>query len=290
MIPNALTIDVEDYFQVTGFAGHVDPGGWNAWELRVEIGMQRILDALAETEARATFFVLGWIARRRPRLVRAVARAGHEIASHGTWHQLVTTQTPEQFRGDVRLSKTILESLVGRSVSAYRAPSFSITPDRKWAFEILLEEGFTVDSSVAVGRRSSCGHLANLGVPFQLETRAGRLWEYPLPAARVLGRYLPVGGGGFFRLWPYALTRAALTRINASGRPFAAYLHPWEFDPDQPRLPVPWPRRFKHYFNLARTEPRFRQLLRDFNFVSLTDSLRSFTGKSSRTGQSAIAS
>lgn len=282
MLLNALTIDVEDYFQVTGFAGRVNPASWDSWELRVETSTQRILDCLAKSETRATFFVLGWIAKRRPRLVRAIANAGHEIASHGTWHQLVTAQSPPQFRADIRESKAILEETFGREVSAYRAPSFSIAPDRKWAFEILAEEGFKIDSSVAVGRRASCGHVAVTGVPFELKTSAGSLWEYPLPALRVLGRHIPVGGGGFFRLWPYGFTRAALGRINAAGRPFAVYLHPWEFDPDQPQISVPWSRRFKHYFNLSRTEPRFRRLLLDFRFGTLSESLREFAGMSSR--------
>lgn len=281
MIRNALTIDVEDYFQVTGFAGDIDPTSWDAFELRVEASTQRILDRLADAETRATFFVLGWIARRCHRLVRAIAAAGHEVASHGTWHRLVTTQTPAQFRRDVRESKSILADIVGGPISAFRAPSFSIAPDRTWAFEILVEEGFTTDSSIAVGRAASCGHLARDGVPFRLRTPSGELWEYPLPAMRCLGRHVPVGGGGYFRLWPYAWTRTALRRINTDGRPFAVYLHPWEFDPEQPRLPTAWPRRIKHYLNLSRTEPRFCRLLRDFRFDSLHQSLREFAGLSS---------
>jgi polysaccharide deacetylase family protein (PEP-CTERM system associated) len=273
MLTNALTIDVEDYFQVTGFAEHVDPRTWDSFEMRVEPNTELILDRLAAARVRGTFFVLGWIARRCPGLVRSIARAGHEIASHGFWHRLVTTQSPADFRADVRTAKAILEEITGAPVHAYRAPSFSIRPDRIWAFEILVEEGYTVDSSVAAGRHASCGHLAKDGNPFELTTPSGRLWEFPLPALRVLGRSLPVGGGGYFRLLPYSWTRYALARINAAGRPFAVYLHPWEFDPDQPRLNVPWPRRFKHYVNLYRTDPRFRRLLRDFRFGTLSAAL-----------------
>jgi polysaccharide deacetylase family protein (PEP-CTERM system associated) len=272
---NALTIDVEDYFQVTGFANSVDPATWDSFELRVEHSTALILDRLAAANVCGTFFILGWIARRCPQLVRRIADAGHEIASHGYWHRLVTTQSPAEFRADVRQAKTAIEDIVGFPVTAYRAPSFSIAPDRTWAFEILVEEGHTVDSSVAAGRRASCGHLAEDGVPFEMPTLAGPLWEYPLPTLRFLGRSLPVGGGGYFRLMPYVWTRRALAGINASGRPFAVYLHPWEFDPDQPRLNVPWPRRFKHYINLRHTDPRFCHLLRDFQFGTLSESLHS---------------
>jgi polysaccharide deacetylase family protein (PEP-CTERM system associated) len=281
MMLNALTIDVEDYFQVTGFASVVRPENWDTHELRVERNTQLILDRLAAAEVRGTFFVLGWVARRCPQLVRAIAAAGHEIASHGFWHQLVTTQSPDEFRTDVREAKSVLEDCVGSAVTAYRAPSFSIAPDRTWAFEVLVEEGHTTDSSVAAGRRASCGHLAADGAPFELQTSAGLLMEYPLPTVRVLGRRVPVGGGGFFRLWPYGWTRRQLRKINAGGKPFAVYLHPWEFDPDQPRLPVAWPRRFKHYVNLRRTEPRFRRILQDFQFGTLSASANAFFGKSS---------
>jgi polysaccharide deacetylase family protein (PEP-CTERM system associated) len=278
---NALTIDVEDYFQVTGFARHVSPLGWDSYELRVERSTGQILDRLAAAEVRATFFVLGWVAHRCPRLVRRIARAGHEIASHGYWHRLVTTQTPYEFRVDVREAKAVLEDLIGEPVMAYRAPSFSIAPDRTWAFEVLVNEGYHIDSSVAVGRRASCGHWAADGAPFDLQTPSGALWEYPLPSGRFLGRRIPVGGGGYFRLWPYPWTRQMLAAINAAGRPFCVYLHPWEFDPDQPRLAVSWSRRFKHYVNLHRTEPRFRRLLADFSFDTLSASMTDFCPKSS---------
>jgi polysaccharide deacetylase family protein (PEP-CTERM system associated) len=285
---NALTIDVEDYFQVTGFAARVHPSTWNHYELRVERSTGIILQRLADAELRATFFVLGWIAKQCPRLVRSIERAGHEIASHGFWHRLVTSISPVEFRADVRESKNLLEDILGKPVIAYRAPSFSIAPDRTWAFEILVEEGYTIDSSIAVGRRSSCGHLAGDGVPFDLSTPSGELREYPLPTARMLGRQIPVGGGGYFRLWPYGWTRRALASINAAGRPFAVYLHPWEFDPDQPRIPASWGRRFKHYVNLRATEPRFVRLLSDFSFGTLTASMDAFFSKSSRSASPAL--
>lgn len=270
---NALTIDVEEYFQVTGFAGRVSPATWGQYPSRVVPATHLILDALERAEVRATFFVLGWVADRHPQLVRAIARAGHEIASHGYAHQLVTTQTPRQFRDDVRRAKLLLEDQLGRPITAYRAPSFSIAPDRAWAFEVLVGEGYAVDSSVAAGRRSSCGHLSPDGRPFTLYTQSGPLTEYPMPTVRRFGRQIPVGGGGYFRLFPYVWTRRALASLNAAGRPFAAYLHPWEFDPLQPRLPVPFTKAFRHYVNLGRTAKRFRQLLTDFPFDTLTESL-----------------
>lgn len=270
---NVLTIDVEEYFQVTGFAGRVSPAAWGQYPSRVVPATDLILDALERAEVRATFFVLGWVAERHPRLVRTLARAGHEIASHGYAHQLVTTQSPDQFRDDVRRAKLLLEDQVGQAVTAYRAPSFSIAPDRQWAFEILVEEGYVVDSSVAAGRRASCGHLAPDGRPFVLHTPAGPLTEYPMPTIRRFGCPIPVGGGGYFRLFPYSWTRRALASLNASGTPFVVYLHPWEFDPLQPRLRVPRLKAFRHYVNLGATAQRFRQLLADFPFDTLTASL-----------------
>jgi polysaccharide deacetylase family protein (PEP-CTERM system associated) len=219
------------------------------------------------------------MARRRPGLVRRIAAAGHEVASHGYWHQLVTTQTRDEFRADVRAAKTVLEDAVGGPVVGYRAPSFSIAPDRDWAFEVLVEEGYEFDSSVAAGRRSSCGHLAADGRPFVMTTPAGPLREFPLPTVRRFGRSIPVGGGGYFRLMPYALTRWALAHLNAAGNPVCVYLHPWEFDPEQPRLIVSAGRAFRHRVNLHRTRPRLERLLGDFRFGSVTAVMDQFLGR-----------
>jgi polysaccharide deacetylase family protein (PEP-CTERM system associated) len=267
---------VEEYFQVTGFAGQIDPACWDYYESRVERGTYDLLILLAVAGQRATFFVLGWVARRHPRLVRAIANAGHEVASHGYWHQLVTAQTLGQFRADVRAAKAVLEDVLGQEVVGYRAPCFSIAPECDWAFDVLAEEGYAFDSSVAAGRRASCGHLAGDGCPFELTTPSGVLQEYPLPSARWLGRNVPVGGGGYFRMFPYAVTRHALRAWNAGGKPFAVYLHPWEMDPEQPRLRVPLTKAFRHYVNLSRTRPRLERLLADFRFDTLSASLESF--------------
>jgi succinoglycan biosynthesis protein ExoA len=254
---NALSFDIEEYFQVTGFAGHVRPSHWDLYEPRAEQSTERLLEMLAAADVRATFFVLGWLANRCPRLVRRIADAGHEVASHGYWHQLVTTQSLEQFRSDVRAAKAVLEDIVGRPVVGYRAPSFSISPDRAWAFEVLVEEGHEFDSSM---QRSSDGR------PFVMETPAGPLTEFPLPTVRGI----PVGGGGYFRLMPYWLTRRSLRRINADGTPACVYLHPWEIDPDQPRLRAPFVKSWRHRVNLRRTEPRLEQLVRDFRFGTMS--------------------
>jgi polysaccharide deacetylase family protein (PEP-CTERM system associated) len=278
-LSNALTFDVEEYFQVTGFAGQVSPVHWDLYEPRAERSTDQILDLLAAAEVRATFFVLGWVARRRPGLVRRIAAAGHEVASHGYWHQLVTTQTRDEFRADIRAAKAVLENIVGRLVVGYRAPSFSIAPSCDWAFESLVEEGYEFDSSVAAGRRSSCGHLAPGGRPFVMTTPAGPLREFPLPTVRRFGRSIPVGGGGYFRLMPYELTRWAIGNLNAAGNPVCVYLHPWEFDPEQPRLRVSASKAFRHRVNLHRTRTRLERLLDDFRFDTVTTSLDRVLGR-----------
>lgn len=284
-VTNALTFDVEEYFQVTGFAGHVSPDHWDLYEPRAERSTIELLDLLAAAGVRATFFVLGWLAARRPPLVRRIAAAGHEVASHGYWHQPVTAQTPREFRRDVREAKVILEDALGRPVVGYRAPSFSIAPWCDWAFEVLVDAGYEFDSSVAAGRRESCGHLAADGLPCVLETPAGPLAEYPLPAVRLPGRSIPVGGGGYFRLMPYALTRLALGSLNAAGVPACVYLHPWEFDPDQPRLRVARGREFRHRVNLHRTRPRLERLLADFRFDTVSASMGAMVRRDSSPGR-----
>jgi polysaccharide deacetylase family protein (PEP-CTERM system associated) len=270
---NALTFDLEEYFQVTGFAGQVAPAHWDLYEPRAERSTDELLEMLAAADMRATFFILGWVAQRCRGLVRRIAAVGHEVASHGYWHQLVTTQTAGEFRADVRAAKAVLEDAIGRPVVGYRAPSFSIAPACDWAFEVLVEEGYEFDSSVAAGRSASCGYLASDGRPFVMTTPGGPLREYPLPTARWLGRSVPVGGGGYFRLMPYWLTRHALRTLNAAGAPVCVYLHPWEFDPEQPRLRVPRGRAFRHRVNLHETRPRLERLLQDFEFDTLTASM-----------------
>jgi polysaccharide deacetylase family protein (PEP-CTERM system associated) len=270
---NALTIDVEDYYHVSAFEGVVGRERWPQMESRVEASTERVLDILADAGVRGTFFVLGWVAERQQRLVQTIARAGHEIACHGHWHRLIYTQTPDEFRDDLCRARDILEDLTGRRVAAYRAPSFSVTKDSLWALDILIEEGFTVDSSIYPTHHDRYGLAGTPLGPHAIERPGGTLWEFPPPVWRLLGYPLPVGGGGYFRLYPYAVTRRGLRAINAAGRPFAVYLHPWELDPEQPRVKAGWAKHFRHYVGLRRTADRLAALLRDFAFGTLTESL-----------------
>jgi polysaccharide deacetylase family protein (PEP-CTERM system associated) len=273
---NALTIDVEDYYQVSAFEGVIDRGDWDRLESRVGASTDRVLDCLAAAGVRATFFVLGWVAERQPSLVRAIRSAGHEVGSHGYAHRLIYEQTPEEFRADLRRSVRVLEDTLGEPVTLYRAPSFSITHKSLWALDVLVEEGIRLDSSIYPTRHDRYGLPGTPTEPHRIHRPAGSLWEFPPPVYRFLGYPVPVGGGGYFRLYPYPLTRLALGRINAAGRPFAAYLHPWELDPDQPRVRAGRSARFRHYVNLRRTEPRLMRLLADFPFGTLSEALACF--------------
>jgi polysaccharide deacetylase family protein (PEP-CTERM system associated) len=270
---NALTIDVEDYYHVSGFESCVERRDWHRFESRVEASTRRLLELLADAGVRATFFVLGWLADRHPGLVRAIADAGHEVGCHSYWHRLVYTLTPEQFRTDLHRARSAIEDATGTPVTAYRAPSFSITQRSLWALDVLVEEGFTLDSSIYPTHHDRYGIPGTPLEPHRIDRPGGSLWEFPPPVWRILGYPLPAGGGGYFRLYPYTLTRYALRRINAAGRPFAVYLHPWELDPGQPRLRPGRLRAFRHYVNLRRTEGRLVRLLRDFRLGTLSDAL-----------------
>jgi polysaccharide deacetylase family protein (PEP-CTERM system associated) len=269
-VVNALTVDVEDYFQVSAFEDRVPRSDWTEHESRVGANTRVILDSLAAAGVRGTFFVLGWVAEKFPELVRAIHDAGHEIGSHGFWHRRVYTQTPREFRNDLRRSRETLEVVTGERVAAYRAPSFSITRRSLWALDILLEEGFTLDSSIFPTYHDRYGIPGAPLTPFRLERPAGTLREVPPTVHRVFGYPLPVGGGGYFRLYPYWFTRSALRAINAGGRSAVVYLHPWEVDPEQPRLPASRVTTFRHYVNLSRTRERLDRLLHDFAFGTLS--------------------
>lgn len=266
---HALTIDVEDYYHVHAYAGSVHRSRWNEYPSRVVESTRRCLDILQPV--RTTCFVLGHVARRHPGLIKEIAAAGHEIASHGFWHRRVDEQSPQQFRADIRTSKKLIEDIVGRRLTAYRAPSFSITPQVSWAYDVLIEEGFTHDSSMAAGRGRRSTEPGHDGQPFVIQTKSGPLCELPLPAARWLGRRVPVGGGGYLRLLPYWLTRRALRGIEGRGQKFCVYFHPWELDPDQPRLAVPFRQALRHRVGLTTTAKKLRRLLHDFQFGTVTD-------------------
>ena len=264
-IVNALSIDVEDYFQVSAFAAHIDRRAWEQVECRVERNVERILALLEDANATATFFTLGWIAERYPALIRRIADAGHEVASHGFGHRRATEQTVQAFLADIRLAKAVIEDVCGRDVRGYRAPSFSINAANPWAFDAIVEAGYRYSSSVYPIHHD---HYGMPGAPrFPFETRPGLL-EIPVATVRMLGVNVPAGGGGYFRLLPYSVSRWSIRRINTQDRqPAMFYFHPWELDADQPRIAGAGVKtRFRHYVNLRRMAPRLARLFRDFRW------------------------
>ena len=281
-ITNAMTIDVEDYFHVSVFDGVIPRSDWVRLESRVCANTSRLLDIFAEHGVRGTFFVLGWVAERYPDLVRRISGAGHEIASHGYGHRLVYDQTPSAFRDDVARAKGLLEDASGSRVDGYRAPSYSIVPRSLWALDILIETGYTYDSSIFPIRHDRYGIPVSGRHAYVVERPAGRLVEAPASTTRLGGMNLPIAGGGYFRLLPYGWTRWGLARLNASeARPGIFYLHPWEIDPGQPRLSCGLLSRVRHYRNLHQTEARLRQLLVDFSWGPMRAVLPSFAPEQS---------
>lgn len=269
-IINAMSIDVEDYYHVSVFDGIVPRDAWNAMESRVCANTARLLDVFDEFEVRSTFFVLGSVAERHPELVRTIAQRGHEIASHGHAHRLVYDQTRAAFRDDVRRAKAMLEEASGRPVVGYRAPSYSITPRSLWALDVLIEEGYQYDSSIFPIRHDRYGIPVSDRRPYSIVRDAGSIVEVPGSTTTVGPMNLPVAGGGYFRILPYWWTRWGISRVNeVEQRPVVFYLHPWEIDPDQPRLHAGRLSRFRHYRNLHQTETRLRQLLSDFRFNTM---------------------
>ncbi|TBW51574.1 DUF3473 domain-containing protein [Marinobacter halodurans] len=272
---NALTVDVEDYFQVAALAEAVSRDAWDTMEYRVEANTDCLLARFEKHGIRATFFTLGWVAERSPALVRRIQAAGHEIASHGYSHQLIYNQTPDVFRDETRRSKRILEDITGEPVTGYRAASYSITQRSRWALDILAEEGFTWDSSIFPVHHDRYGMPGTPRWPHRLKTDDGHeLAEFPLSTLQFPGYTLPIAGGGYFRLFPYWFSQWGLGQINRQQQPFVFYLHPWEVDPGQPRLKVKWLSRFRHYNNLEICEARLEKLLRRFRFAAMSDVLR----------------
>jgi polysaccharide deacetylase family protein (PEP-CTERM system associated) len=267
---NAMTIDVEDYFHASALAEAAPMSSWDGLPSRVVQNTDRLIDLLAEANVTATFFILGWVAERHRDLVYRIQAAGHEIASHGYHHQLTYDLTPEAFRRDVGTAKSLLESITGSKVLGYRAPSYSITDRSLWALDVLVEEGYAYDASIFPIRHDRYGIPSAPRHPHSLLRAGGRLVEAPPSTVRLLGSNLPIAGGGYFRLLPYGWTRWGIGRVNRlEGKPVIFYLHPWEIDPDQPRLPVGALSQFRHYRNLDATEPRLRRLLARFRFGPL---------------------
>lgn len=284
-IQNALTVDVEDYFQVSAFAKSINKDDWDKHPLRVEDNTRRLMDIFDEAEVKATFFVLGWVADRNRGLVKEIAQRGHEVASHGYSHQLIYNQTPEQFREETIRSKELLEDIIQMPVRGYRAASYSITKKTLWALDILAEAGFVYDSSIFPIRHDRYGIPDAKEVPHLLKTPSGHsLLEFPLSTAQIINYKLPVAGGGYFRLYPYALTKAGLAQINRRQQPFIFYLHPWEIDPGQPKVEANWFSRFRHYNNLDKCEPRLQRLMKDFRFGTTWQVLNSLGLVKSKAG------
>jgi polysaccharide deacetylase family protein (PEP-CTERM system associated) len=308
-IVNALTVDVEDYYQVQSFA--IDPRRWDDYESRVVANTHRVLRLFDEHQVRATFFILGWVAERFPRLVRDIHASGHEIGCHSHRHRLIYEMTPDEFADDLARATSAVGTVTGEPVVAFRAPTFSITQKSLWALDVLIEQGYRYDSSVFPVYHDNYGIPGAPRFPYRIakgdatgggekgtgafcaehpQGLAGKrclspllapgLVEFPPSVYRFLGYNLPVSGGGYFRLYPTGLSTYCLRRINRRhGQPFMFYFHPWELDPDQPRLPGSLKSRFRHYQNLARTETKLRRLLATFPFGPMSQSLAASRGR-----------
>lgn len=272
---NAMSVDVEDYFHVAALAGAISRDDWGSMPRRVEANTRRLLDAFDAAGVRATFFVLGWVAEQEPGLVRAIHERGHEVGCHGFSHRLIYEQSAGEFRGETLRAKRLLEDLTGAPVAGYRAASYSITRRSLWALDVLVEAGFEYDSSIFPVRHDLYGIADAPRFPHRLKAPSGgELAEFPPTTARLLGQNLPAAGGGYFRLYPYALSRWLLRRVNQlEGEPAVFYLHPWEVDPQQPRVTVGWRSRFRHYNNLDRCEARLLRLLADFPMTTCREVL-----------------
>lgn len=266
---NALTVDFEDWYHGI----EIPMSGWSGLEDRIERSGRRLLDLFDAAGARGTFFVLGHLAERHPELVREIARRGHEVATHGWSHTMVYDLSPDAFRDELRRSIALLEDLAGRRVLGHRAPYFSVTARSLWAFDVLAELGLAYDSSVFPVVNYRYGIPSAPRWPHPVKTAAGEVIEFPITVWRLAGRNLPVAGGAYFRIFPYLLTAAAFRSINRSGRSAVFYLHPWEIDPDHPRIPLPRRIAATHYHNLRAMEPRLKRLLREFRFAPMCEVL-----------------
>jgi polysaccharide deacetylase family protein (PEP-CTERM system associated) len=272
---NAMTVDVEDYFHVQAFAGVVGRTDWERYPSRVERNTLRLLEIFACRQVRGTFFVLGWVAERFPGLVQAILKAGHRIGCHGYAHRLIYEGDEVDFRDDVRRAKQTIENITGIRVISFRAPSYSITAETLWAFEILGEEGFEFDSSIFPVIHDNYGIPDAPRFPYTKLLKCGRkISEFPPSTFRLFGSNVPVAGGGYLRFFPYSLTAWAIHHLNETERqPAMVYLHPWEIDPDQPRISGPWLSRFRHYKNLDSTETKCQKLLDEFSWAPMEEVL-----------------
>jgi polysaccharide deacetylase family protein (PEP-CTERM system associated) len=269
-VDNILTVDVEDWFHIleVDSACALDRSRWPDLESRVVANTEALLALFAESGTLATFFVVGWVASRHPALIRRIAAAGHELGSHSYWHEVMRGHDRGSLAADLGGSRKLLEDLSGRPVRGFRAPGNSITPATAWAFDVIAEQGYAYDSSLCPGVSSHGGYPSPFPGPHRVLCNAGELFEIPSSTAALAGRQVPYAGGGYLRLFPYPLIRACLRADNRAGRPANVYVHPREIDPDQPRMELPWKRRFKYYVGLRSTAAKLRALLREHRFMS----------------------
>jgi len=269
-VTNILTFDVEDWFQVHNLENVVKYKNWNKCELRIEKNIKRILRILEDKKIFATFFVLGWIAKKHPEVIEIIKEKGHEIATHGYRHRLLYTITQNEFSKDLTKATNILRKITKTKIIGHRAPSFSITNKTPWAFKILKEKGFKYDSSIFPIKHPDYGMPEAKTEPYK--TPEGII-EFPLSTIRVFRNNVPFGGGGYFRVYPYWLTKYFISKKNKKNKPAIVYLHPWEFDKEQPKLKLPFTNSFRHYYNLKQTEKRLKKMLYDFKFVPIREYL-----------------
>ena len=268
-ITNALTIDFEDWYQGLEIP-HTE---WGNFENRVEFIGDKLLQLLDDANTKATFFVLGYVAEHYPEVIKKIEAAGHEIGTHGFSHTLIYTQPPEVFQAEMTRTISHLQDLTGKKVLGHRAPFFSITKDSLWALDVLGELGIKYDSSIFPVLNYRYGIAGAPRFPYQIKREKYEFTEFPISTLKIPFMTLPIAGGAYFRIYPYQLSKQFLRTVNRSGNPFTFYLHPWELDPEHPRIPLPRRIAATHYFNLGATERRFRKLLRDFKFAPMKDVL-----------------
>lgn len=276
-IVNAMTVDVEDYFHASAFDRGVSRASWDQLESRVVANTRRLLDLFSAHDVKATFFVLGWVADKFPSLVKDISDAGHELASHGYHHQLVYMLTPSQFREDVRKSKDLIEQIAGVPVRGYRAPSFSIVKQSLWALDVLIEEGFSYDASIFPIRHDRYGIADAPRHAHVIQRASGAILELPSSTVRVGQTNYPIAGGGYFRLFPYAMTKWGITQVNSDLQPVMLYIHPWEVDREQPRLPGSMATQLRHHVGMATTIDKLNRVMDDFTFGPVRDVINART-------------
>ncbi|MBV9483067.1 MAG: DUF3473 domain-containing protein [Acidobacteria bacterium] len=269
---NVISVDVEDYFQAESFAEIVDRSRWNTYTSRVDANTRRLLELFDERGVQASFFIVGWVAERFPQLIRDIAAAGHELGCHSYWHRLIYKLTAEDFREDTHRAKSTIEQIAGTQVLGYRAPTYSIVSQSLWALAILVELGFSYDSSIFPTKHDRYGMPRAPRSPFRVITSSGSLIEFPITTFRVRGHNMPVAGGGYLRILPEWYTKWGIRSVCREGLPIICYVHPWEIDPAQPRLPGRLTSRLRHYTNLSKTYGRLDKMLRSAPFTSFRDS------------------